>query len=180
MLRILIPVLLALVGFVGGAGAAWFLKPAPEPEPEPCLDEHGAEQPAEACAEEDGHGEEHADEHGDDGHGEEGGATEFLKLERQFIVPVVSEDRVSSMMVLSLSLEVTTGNVEAVFQKEPKLRDAILRTLFEHAYTGGFTGDFTAEHVMRELRRNLLKAARGVAGDSVVDVLVADIIKQDQ
>ena len=177
MLKILIPVLLALIGFVGGAGAAWFLKPPPEVEHEdPCIDAHGGALPEAECAEkmEKEHGDE--DDHADDGDAD----TEFLPLERQFIVPVVSEDRVSSMMVLSLGLEVTIGNVETVFQKEPKLRDALLRALFEHAYTGGFTGDFTAEHVMRELRRNLLKAARGVAGEYVVDVLVSDIIRQDQ
>jgi flagellar basal body-associated protein FliL len=176
MMKIVIPVLLALVGFVGGAGAAWFLKPPPEPEEEVCLNEEGEEVSGEACpkeGEEDAHAEEAADEH-------EEAKSEFVPLERQFIVPVVSEDRVSSMMVLTLSLEVEPGTVESVFQREPKLRDALLRALFEHAYTGGFTGDFTAEHVMRELRGNLLKAARAVVGPNVKDVLVADIIKQEQ
>jgi flagellar basal body-associated protein FliL len=172
MMKIVIPILLALLGFVGGAGAAWFLKPPPEPEAEVCLDEHGQEMTGEACA---------ADEEAEDAHAEEEHAdSEFVQLERQFIVPVVSEDRVSSMMVLSLNLEVEPGTVEAVFQKEPKLRDALLRALFEHAYTGGFSGDFTAEHVMRELRRNLKTAAQGVVGPTVRDVLVSDIIKQDQ
>ena len=178
MMKILLPVLLALVGFVGGAGAGWMLKPAP-PGPgdvETCVDSDGEERRGAVCAEiraatEDPGAPYEAEDESD---------SEFVTLDRQFIVPVVSEDRVASMMVLQLNLEVAPGSVEAVFQQEPKLRDALLRALFEHAYTGGFNGDFTAERVMGELRRNLLTAARGVIGTDVRDVLVADVIKQDQ
>ena len=173
----LLPVLLAIVGLVGGAAAGWLMKPAPEGEAAPCLDAHGNPAPPETCAaaEADRLGEPYEVAVIDPKD-----ASEFITLDRQFIVPVVTEDQVASMMVLTLSLEVAPGHVEDVLSREPKVRDALLRTLFEHAYTGGFTGDFTAENVMRDLRRNLLISARKVAGPDVRDVLVVDILRQDQ
>ncbi|TVQ54499.1 MAG: flagellar basal body-associated protein FliL [Rhodobacteraceae bacterium] len=173
-MNILLPAALSIVGLLGGAGAGWYMRPAPPIPPEPCFDETGAELAAEVCA---ARRETEAltktpTEAGDSG--------AFVKLDRQFIVPVVSEDRVASMMVLTINLEVEPRGVEPVLALEPKLRDALLRAMFDHAYTGGFSGDFTAEPVMRELRGNLLLAARRVAGADVRNVLVADIIRQDQ
>jgi hypothetical protein len=172
-MRIVPPILLALLGFVGGAGAGWWMAPAPATGPDDaCVGPDGAPAPDADCPD--------APRADPGAPASESDDSEFVSLDRQFIVPVVSEDRVASMMVLTLSVEVAPGHVESVFQKEPKLRDALLRALFEHAYTGGFAGDFTGERVMRELRRNLLIAARGVVGDDIRDVLVADIIKQAQ
>ena len=74
----------------------------------------------------------------------------------------------------------TPGKVETILAAEPKVRDALLRTLFAHAYTGGFEGDFTAEHIMRELRKNMLVAVREVVGPDARNVLVQDIVKQSQ
>ena len=174
MMKILLPVLLAILGFVGGAGAGWFLKPPPEAEEKTCTGPEGEALQGPVCDEIEA-------ANTDPGEAVAAEDSEFVPLDRQFIVPVVSEDRVNAMIVLSLSLEVAPGHVEDVFQKEPKLRDALLRALFEHAYTGGFGGDFTAERTMRELRRNLLIASRSVIGDDHVrDVLVSDIMKQDQ
>ena len=173
MKKIVLPMLLAILGFVGGAGAGWWMKP-PEDEPLHCIGQDGEELVGEICEET------LAEEEADPGEPTGAEDSEFLTLDRQFIVPVVSNDRVASMMVLTLNIEVAPGAVEDVFQQEPKLRDALLRALFEHAYTGGFGGDFTNERVMRELRRNLLIAARSVMGDDARDVLVADIIKQAQ
>jgi hypothetical protein len=176
MKKILIPALMAILGLVGGAGAGWFLKPAPESHVDPCMDEHGVVLEGEACA-----AMQQAKKDAELAKAYEGKEkSEFVPLERQFIVPVVSQDKVSSMMVITLGIEVTPGKVETILAAEPKLRDALLRTLFAHAYTGGFEGDFTAEHVMRELRKNMLVAVREVVGPDARNVLVQDIVKQNQ
>ena len=47
------------------------------------------------------------------------------------------------MVVLSLSLEVEAGNTEAVYAREPKLRDVFLQVLFDHANSAAFSGSFT-------------------------------------
>lgn len=179
-MKLLPPVLLAVIGLVGGAAAGWFLKPAPPPEPEVCLDANGAELPPEDCPKPEAADEEALGEPTPEAEGDPADKSEFVKLERQFIVPVMADQKVAAMAVVGLSVEVAPGHVEDVLSREPRVRDALLRVLFDHAYSGGFDGDFTAEYVLRDLRRNLLAATRKVAGPSVRDVLVEEIMRQDQ
>ena len=168
MLRKILPILLALVGLGGGAGAGLFLRPAPEAA------DHVAVTEGEAA---------NADEHAEDGAAEEGepeeGAPEYVKMNNQFVVPVVDEGRVAAMVVLSLSLEVEAGNTEAVYQREPKLRDAFLQVLFDHANVGGFSGSFTDGSNLVVLRTSLKESAALVLGTVVSDVLITDIARQD-
>ena len=69
--------------------------------------------------------------------------TEYVRLRNQFIVPVVRHGSVRSLVILVLTVEVTTGGSDAIFQHEPRLRDSFLRVLFAHANAGGFDGQFT-------------------------------------
>lgn len=162
MRRLLLPILLALLGIGAGAAAGYFLRPAP-----PAAAEAGTEAAPTAQAA----GTESA----------EGGAasSEFVKLNNQFIVPDVEDGAIVSLVVLSLSLEVATGGTEAVYAAEPKLRDALLQVLFDHANAGGFRGDFTSAGQMEDLRRALLEAARRILGPTVKVVLISDIARQD-
>jgi flagellar protein FliL len=168
MLGKLLPVLLALIGLGGGVGAGLFLRPAA-----------GAEDHATDA----GHGDAKAAEHAADGAAEEGeseeGGPEYVKMNNQFVVPVVQDGRVASMVVLSLSLEVEAGNTEAVYQREPKLRDAFLQVLFDHANIGGFSGSFTDGSNLVVLRTSLKESAALVLGTIVSDVLITDIARQD-
>jgi hypothetical protein len=179
MKKLLLPLVLAILGVVGGAGAGWFLKPAPVVEPEPCLDDAGEPLEPEVCeerraAEEEAAMAEPAPVDPD------APAPEFFRFDRPFVVPLMGQGRVAALMVASVSIEVETGQLPAVEAREPRLRDAMLRVMFDHAYAGGFDGDFTAAYVMKDLRRNLLAAARKVAGAPVRDVLVVDIYRDDQ
>ncbi|HLQ17672.1 MAG TPA: flagellar basal body-associated FliL family protein [Tabrizicola sp.] len=167
MLGKLIPVILALVGLGGGVGAGLFLRPAASPE------DHAAASGDEASSE----------EHGSDAEGEEAehedGGPEYVKINNQFVIPVVEKGRVAAMVVLSLSLEVAAGNTEAVYQREPKLRDVFLQVLFDHSNTGGFAGSFTDGSNLITLRTSLKEAAAQVLGPVVSDVLITDIARQD-
>jgi flagellar protein FliL len=168
----LIPVILALAGLGGGVGAGYFLRPIPAAEDHTA----GGGDPAKAGE----HGETAAeDEQGDHEGGAEDGAPEYVKMNNQFVVPVVENSRVAAMVVLSLSLEVEPGNTEAVYQREPKLRDAFLQVLFDHANTGGFSGSFTDGSNLIVLRTSLKEAAGLVLGTVVHDVLITDIARQD-
>lgn len=104
---------------------------------------------------------------------------EYAKLNNQFVVPVLSEGRVSSMVILSLSLEIAPGQAATVYAAEPKLRDAFLRVLFDHANAGGFRGSFTDGSNLVLLRQALGESAMGVLGDTVRGVLITDIVRQD-
>ena len=160
-----IPILLALIGLGAGAGAGLFLKPEPTEITEKC-----------ACAENDGKEvakeEDSKDEESQD-------PLSYIKLNNQFIVPVVDETRVKALVVLSISLEVLPEERDAVYQREPKLRDSFLQVLFDHANAGGFDGNFTVGTKMSSLRRALLETAQASLGDRVTSVLVTDIARQD-
>lgn len=156
MLRKLLPIILALAGLGGGVGAGLFLRPAPSPE-----DSAAAEEAAAAAKEP-----------------QEGGQ-EYVKMNNQFVVPVVEKGRVAAMVVLSLSVEVSPGTTEAVYQREPKLRDVFLQVLFDHANVGGFSGSFTDGSNLISLRTSLKEAAGLILGPSVRDVLITDIARQD-
>lgn len=174
MIGKLLPILLVLIGVGGGIGAGLMLKPAPEPmemlAANPCGDTgHDA----------DGHAAASGDDHGEDGEEAGDAAREYVKLNNQFVVPVVGQDKVESLVVMSLSVEVETGQQEQVFKREPKLRDAFLQVLFDHANMGGFAGAFTNSNNMDVLRRALRETARKVAGELITDVLIVDINRQD-
>lgn len=172
MKKLLLPIILAVVGTGGGVGAALVLKPEPEPE-------EAAETVA--CLP----GEQHD---GLDAHEEaplpaaaatDEAEVEYAELENQFVVPVVSGEEIAAMVVISLSVEVPIGTVETVYLAEPKLRDAFLQDMFNHANIGGFSGNFTTTNNMRILRTELLASARKVIGETARDILIIDMVRQD-
>lgn len=166
MKKILIPLLLLLVGVGGGVGAGLFLAPPKEDlvAENPCGDVvHTAEETGAPPA---------LPETSID-------AREYAKLNNQFIVPIVEDGMVTSMIVLSISLEVEAGGTERVYSHEPRLRNALLQVMFDHANIGGFDGAFTASSNMQILREALREKAIQTIGGSVLDVLITDILRQD-
>lgn len=164
MVRKLLPLLLALVGLAVGVGSGYFLRADPDPKAE-------AEQ---------GHSTEVNTENSD-------AATEidpellpeYVKLNNQFVVPILQDGKVISMVILTLSLEVSKGSTEQVYGREPKLRDAFLQVMFDHANAGGFRGAFTDGANLILLRKALLESAKSAVGDMVLDILISDIVRQD-
>lgn len=184
MLKLLLPIGLAALGTGAGIGAGVMLRPdAGEAASHAAADAHAetqadhAEAAAPKQAHDDGHGGGHDDGH-EDGHGS-GDAAEYVKLNNQFVVPVVTAERVESLVVLSLSLEIAPGNAEVIYRREPKLRDGFLQVLFDHANMGGFRGGFTDTARLDVLRGALREVAQTVIGPSVGDVLITDIARQD-
>lgn len=155
MIKKLFPLILALVGLGIGVGAGIFLRPATDPAAEAAAAEaHSAKADPES-------------------------APEYVKLNNQFVVPVLQDGRVESMVILSLSLEVKPNSSEEVYSKEPKLRDVFLQVLFDHANAGGFRGSFTDGANLILLRRALQEAGVSVLGEILTDVLIVDIARQD-
>lgn len=165
MMRKLLPVFLALLGLGGGIGAGLYLRPAAEGEEDHADADHA---PA-------GHS---ADQSGGHADGDEA-LPDYVKMNNQFVVPVLEGGRVAAMVVLSLSLEVTAGGSEAVYAREPKIRDAFLQVLFDHANSGGFRGSFTDGSNLVFLRQALKEKAAGILGPIVTDVLITEIARQD-
>lgn len=153
MIRKLLPLLIGLVGLGAGIGAGLALRPPP---PEPTPEEIALAEAAEPEV-----------------------PPEFVKLNNQFIVPIVEEGRVVAMVILALSLEVEPGTKEQIYSLEPKLRDVFLQVLFDHANSGGFNGSFTDAANLVLLRKELTEAAMAVAGKIAREVLISDITRQD-
>lgn len=161
----ILPLLLALIGLGAGVGAGFFLRPDPAPEIEalaPCGNEETLKDASEKEAED-----------------ETPSSLEYVKLNNQFVIPVVDDTRVSALVVISITVEVAQGRKEEVYIREPKLRDAFLQVFFDHANTGGFKGAFTNSSNMDTLRRALLETAHDTTHDLISDVLIMDIARQD-
>lgn len=179
MKKILLPLILLLVGLGGGVGAGLFLAPPAAPDaaeteamPEggemtPSDPSESAQAPAQSPAE--------------DQAAESGEATGpvYVQLDNQFIAPVMDGGTVAAMMILSISVETDAASQDSVLAAEPRLRDAFLQVLFNHANTGGFEGNYTANGPMRTLRAALLAAAQDSVGPVVSGVLITNIVRQD-
>ena len=160
MIKKLLPVILLFIGAGAGVGAGIFLRPEPEPVAVPTDDETAKVE---------------AEEKEDEGPSEH----EYFKMSNQFVVPVIKEDQVQALVVLSLSVEVPIGQKDAIYSKEPKLRDSFLQVLFDHANIGGFDGAFTNANNLAVLRGALREVAQKDMGEQVNDVLIVEIARQD-
>lgn len=171
MIAKLLPVILMAVGTAGGIGAGIMLKPAPEETAE--MDEHSGEEGM--------HKEEMKDEAKEMAkHDPEAEPQfEYIKIQNQFVVPVVEREELASLVVVALSLETDIGMNEMVHAYEPKLRDVFLQVLFDHANMGGFRGAFTRSDMLDPLRTALREAAQKQLGAGINDVLIVEISRQD-
>lgn len=103
----------------------------------------------------------------------------YIAMQNQFVIPIVRDEKVGALVVLSLSLSVEPESDEAIFAREPKLRDAFLGVLFDHAHIGGFDGAFTESQRLSVLRVALLETAQAIVGPDVLDILITDIVRQE-
>lgn len=104
----------------------------------------------------------------------------FVDMDRKFVVPVVRGNRVRSLVVAELRLEVKEASEQRARELKPRLRDALLETLFSLAVAGVFDGDMYSNNVQDEMRARLLQSARGVLQEDVLAVLIGELIRQDQ
>lgn len=168
MIGKLLPVILALIGVGGGIGAGLALKPegSEMTMENPCGDVHH-----QVAAAEESHAEKEEEK--------DTKTLEYVKLNNQFMVPIVTDEIIRAMVVMNLSVEVMAGQGEVVYSREPKLRDAFLQVLFDHANIGGFKGEFTNAKNLNTLRNALTEVAQSIAGKNVTGILITDIARQD-
>ncbi len=172
MMKKLLPVLFLIAGLGAGATAGLLLTPGPA---DTVADAKAPEPHAEETAKAD-------KANKTSGHSETSGKAgpyEYLKLTKQFVVPIVEENEISALVTMSLSLETRPGISEEFYEIEPKLRDGFLQVLFDHANIGGFDGEFTQSDNLEVLRRSLLEVARKDLGDDVSRVLIMSVSRQD-
>lgn len=166
-MKFILPLIIVLIGVGGGGAAGYFLSPEPEEPSEECVCAEGIEAG------------EHGDEHGEEMAEEEVTVYEYVNLKNQFIVPIIDSDQVTGMVVMSLSIEIEPGATEAVYAREPKLRDEFLRVLFGYASVGAFAGNYLEANDMKLVRNDLTQAAQKILGPISHEVLIVDMIRQD-
>ncbi|ABG29987.1 flagellar basal body-associated protein FliL [Roseobacter denitrificans] len=162
----ILPVLMLLLGSAAGVGAGVYLRPPPTEEA--AAPEETAEEGSAATEKEEAQDDLPI------------AGKEYVKLSNQFVVPIVEKDRVSSMIVMTLSVEAPQGQGEVIYDLEPKIRDVFLRILFDHAAIGGFRGAFINNENLDVVRRNLRDGAIKTFGEDLIsDVLIFEIARQD-
>jgi flagellar FliL protein len=107
-------------------------------------------------------------------------ARAFINMERKFVVPLVRGNRVHSLVVADLRLEVRASGESRALALRPKVRDAFLDTLYAMAVAGAFDGDLYSNNVQDEMRARLLEAARQVLQDDATAILISELLRQDQ
>jgi len=183
----IITAVIAIVCIVAGGVGGHFLRSmssGPKAHAEkPADDGHGAK--------EDGHGEkkdDHAkkpekkDSHGGGGHGKESSASSevvYYKFSREFIVPIIRESRVQSLVILNLNLEADASISQKLFEMEPKLRDNIMTTLITLSNDGTTFEAMTNVENYESIRSLVLKNLQSVMSTGINNVLIVDLAKQD-
>lgn len=160
MIGKIVIVVMIIAGFLAGAYGAEMLRPKPE------LAE-GTEAEA-------------AEGHDTAAKDQPPAEAAWFRIPNQFFIPILRNDTVQGVMVLTLTVETTQPQLTAVQQQEHRLRDALLGALMIHANTGGFDGNFTTEVHLAALRKKLVAAGQKVSGQSIVNILIEDIARQDQ
>lgn len=137
-------------------------------------EEHGS-QPAEK---KDSHSSK--DSHADtDSHGNPtAGAVDYFKFTREFVVPVMRESRVESLVILNINLEVDSRVSSKLFAMEPKIRDNIMTTLIELSNDGSTLEAIANLENYESIRATVLMNLQRIVPEGIRNVLIVDMAKQ--
>ena len=166
----ILPVLIAVIGLVGGVVAGTVLKPAAAETTEgPMAEGHS-----------DDHSEKQASDHSD-GHGEESDKSDeyiYVGMEKPFFAPIVTGNNSGALVRIDIHLEIPGSLEEAARRHEPKLRDAFLKAVLNFSEDGGF-GRVHSGEGFEALRDDFLVNARKVLGPKVKNVLIGEILTRE-
>ena len=119
----------------------------------------------------------HGDSHGGGGAGVENAG--YMKFGRQFVVPVLAHDDVDALVILDINLELDPSAAESAYAREPKVRDALLKSLLQLSNEGAFGERLLNEENLDDIRARLLTSAKTVLDDDVIGVLILNVARQD-
>ena len=113
------------------------------------------------------------------GGGEASGEVVFYKFSREFIVPILEEERVESLVILNINLEADAELSQELFRLEPKLRDNIMTTLIELSNDGRTFQTITDVQSYEAVRSMILMNLKNVVSEGIHNVLILDMAKQN-
>jgi len=162
-----ISALVAVIFIVAGGFGGHFLKSQPS-----------------ASANSEGHVEK-ADTHGakkpkKDSHGKPpSSAVVYYKFSREFVVPLMRDNRVDSLIILNINLEADSKVSQELFSMEPKLRDNIMTTLIMLSNDGTTFESFGDVESYETIRSMVALNLKNVIASGIQNVLILDIAKQE-
>ncbi|NQY39567.1 MAG: hypothetical protein HRT80_05640 [Henriciella sp.] len=107
------------------------------------------------------------------------GSTEYYKFSREFVVPVMRNDQVKSLVILHINLEAGSSTVDDLFSEEPKLRDNIMTTLIGLSNDGRTLEEPTQIDNYEMIRSMVLMNLKDSVSNDIKNVLIVDMAKQD-
>lgn len=107
------------------------------------------------------------------------GEISYLKFKRQFVIPIVDQKKIESLVIMNFNLELNDKAPAESFNMEPKLRDAFMRDLLSLSNQGLFSEELTSPETFETVRETLLGSSRKIIKEGVENVLILDIARRD-
>ena len=104
---------------------------------------------------------------------------EVVEFKKPFIVPVIVNGQLQSLISLSLGVEVEPEYSLVLEHMKPKMRDLFLQIMFQHANAGAFSGVYTETERLAALRKNLLQIIEANIEFGVRDLFITDVARQE-
>jgi flagellar FliL protein len=133
-------------------------------------------------------GDDYEDDHGDEKQAKSGdkaakssgsGNSTYYKFSREFVVPIMREGQVTSLVIIHISLETDSSTAEDLFTEEPKLRDNIMTTLISLSNDGRTLERPTEINNYETIRSMVLMNLQDAISDKIKNVLIVDMAKQN-
>ncbi|MEZ5999506.1 hypothetical protein [Hyphomonas sp.] len=158
-------------GLTAAAGTS-----AHEADSHKAADAHGSEK------KKDSHGaKKESSGHGGGGHGggDASGDVVYFKFTREFIVPIMHDRKVESLVILNINLEADSSISQKLFSMEPKVRDNVMTTLIELSNDGRTFENITDVESYETIRAMVLLNLQKAVPSGIQNVLIVDIAQQD-
>lgn len=179
-MKLIITSVVAVIFIAVGSFAGVMLK-APSSASATVSDEHEEDSHGDDHAKKDDHGDHKADHKKDDKHTKSSGYgdTAYFKFSREFVVPIMRDDQVKSLVILHVTLETDPSTADDLFSEEPKLRDNIMTTLIGLSNDGRTLEEPTNINNYETIRAMMLMNLRDSISDGIQNVLIVDMAKQN-
>ncbi|WP_291194208.1 hypothetical protein [Hyphomonas sp.] len=184
----IIAAIIVIVCIVAGGVGGNFLRsmssgpsdPAAKAE-KPAKDAHGEKKDDDPAAKKDDHGKKPDKDKKKDSHGGESADSEvyYFKFTREFVVPIIREGRVHSLVILNLNLEADGSIASNLQSMEPKLRDNIMTSLITLSNDGTTFESVTSVENYELIRSTVMDNLQSVVASGISNVLIVDMAKQD-
>ncbi len=103
----------------------------------------------------------------------------YFKFSREFVVPIMRQGDVESLVIINMSIEADPGVSDTLFRMEPKLRDNIMTTLIELSHETDSLQNFADVQNYETLRSAVLYGLQELVPEGIRNILIVDIGRQN-